>query len=352
MRRFTWVGQFTALLVVVAWLTGCAPAPAAVSSDTAENPPRNPSAVNGSQAAATPTLNDNPVARAQSPAVSTPPAQQGPASAWPQHLNEVVTLPQQLTGTDLDQLVGACLKAANLASSLNSGQATIAGTLRQGADGNYAYEPSPSGALHLIDVNGSSAKFIITALTGNRVNVEDFLQSDHTVQCAITRGIELDLEVASAKAGRQQERRIRGTTTGNGQTLSFDLSTSGSVIRDGDNFSTETHLRTIGEVKFDDVVIHVDEDHAERSVSTLSTQQATVNSEWTEGAARYQLQNMFYDIAFDLNGPSELNTWQAQGILVSSGAPIGQIGLKSTGSTVELLAEGDGGRTVLNSWSK
>ena len=247
-------------------------------------------------------------------------------------------------------MIDACVQAVNLASSQNGGQTTTAGTLRQGAAGDYAYKSSPADALYLVDANGSSAKFVITALTGNLANGADLLQSDHAAHCAITSGTEVNLEVASSKAERQQERRIRGTFTNDGQSLSLDLSTSGIVIRDGDNFSTETNNRTIGEIKFSDVVIRVNETRAEREVSALSTKQAEVHSESIQGAARYQLQNMFYDIAFDQNGPSELNTWQAKGVLTSNDTPVGLVGLKSTGSSIELFAEGDGGRTVLNSW--
>lgn len=352
MRRFSWIKSFVILLGVTAWLMGCAPAPATFAPDTAASQPRGSSSTGSSQSGAAPALDNSTSASANSPVVSTVPAQPTNSTAWPQHLNEVVSLPQQFVGAGLEQMVDACVQAVNLASSLNGGQTTTAGTLRQGADGNYAYESSPADALYLVDANGSAAKFIITTLTGNQANAEAFLRGDHAVQCAIMSGAEVNLEVASSQVGRQQERRIRGAFTDNGQSLSLDLSTSGNLTRDGDSFSKETNNRTVGEIKFGDVVIRVEETRSERGVSALTTQQAEVNSEWIEGATRYHLQNMFYDIAFDQSGPSELNTWQARGVLLSNGTPIGQVGLKSAGPSIELFVEGSSGRTVLNSWSR
>ena len=76
-----------------------------------------------------------------------------------------------------------------------------------------------------------------------------------------------------------------------------------------------------------------------------------VNSQWQEGAARYQFNDLGYSTQLTSGSP-DISGYTAQGSMTANGRAIGQAEMRVTSSTMTLRMTGDLGRITLKTWTR
>ncbi len=268
----------------------------------------------------------------------------------PRRAAEALTLPREAL-TLVDQLIPVCVEMANQATALNRGRPTTTGTLRMDAAGRMSYRAMPLDVLVLSDASGATSQLVITALKGDLSSAENFLAGDHVARCAVSARPTLDVQVASTRLGAQHMRQVRGTVQEDDTKLTLDLRLNSSQVTDSDTFASQYDDQVSGTMSTDDLRITVDERSEEQSFDLNSSTKSIVNSQWSEGATRYQFHSLSYTTAMT-NGRPDISSYSAQGSVVTNDRAVGQAEMKVTSSTTTLLLVGASGRVTLKTWTR
>jgi hypothetical protein len=251
----------------------------------------------------------------------------------------------------VDEVVTACIEAVNQASSLNRGRPTTTGTLRIDAAGRTTYRPVPADALVLTDASGGRVQFVVSAMNGDSSDPEDFLYGDHQAECGISAGDDLDLRVQSIRVGTDQLKKVQGTGPIGETPWVMDVTLVSRRIRDVDTYSSQYADEVSGTMKTDDLRLTIAEKSEEQSFDLTSRTVYVVNSQWQEGAARYQFNDLGYSTQLTSGSP-DISGYTAQGSMTANGRAIGQAEMRVTSSTMTLRMTGDSGRIILKTWTR
>ena len=294
------------------------------------------------------------VAFAGSPAAAV--AGPGRGARLPQHADKALSLPREALLL-VDQLVPDCVTVVNQASALNPnpaysrGRPTVTGTLRMDATGRMSYRPIPFDALVFVDSSGASSRFLISTLRGDFSSGEDFLAGDHQADCTVSSGDSFKVQLQSVREGADQWQTVQGTTNVDGEEIVVDLMLRSNQATDVDIFFSQYADVVTGTIEADGLRLSVEEASTEEAFDLTSRTQFVVNSQWLEGATRYQFRNLTYSTLMN-NGQPDISGYTAQGSMTANGRPIGQTEMRISPSALTLLLAGASGRAILKTWTR